>query len=208
MTKVLQIGGAGWSEAPAAEVLSAAQPGLEAGDVLFLPALAFAVEPAEALLFTPAILGSSKNTSYDPASGRLGGTTATGPDAETLRRFIHRFSESAASLVDRLLPAYRGQIARPRELSARRDRRTPRLGGRTTRLHVDGSSGDAVGRPPHSARLQQRESGGARARVADRRRLRSRRAAVRATLRVPLPGRGTSSLVRVIKTPRSPYDDA
>ena len=46
--------------------------------MLFLPDLRFAVEPQEALLFTPSILGSAKNASYDPASGRLGGTTATG----------------------------------------------------------------------------------------------------------------------------------
>src|SRR5258706_5295964 len=139
MTKVQRIDGAGWSEQPPEEVLSAAEPALEAGDVLFLPNLRFAVEPAEALLFTPAILGSSKNASYDPASGRLGGTTASGQDAETLRLFIHRFSESAASLVDRLLPAYRGRIVRRRASF-----RPAEIAGRQsswrkddTRLHVD-----------------------------------------------------------------------
>jgi hypothetical protein len=66
MTKVLRINGVGWSERPAAEAVSAGGSALEAGDVLFLPALPFAVEPSKALLFTPSILGSSKNASYDP----------------------------------------------------------------------------------------------------------------------------------------------
>jgi hypothetical protein len=52
MTKVLQINGVGWSEHPTAETLPGAGPALEGGDVLFLPALPFAVEPSEALLFT------------------------------------------------------------------------------------------------------------------------------------------------------------
>src|SRR4051812_17129610 len=107
MTKVLQISGLGWSGEASAEAAGAALPALEAGDVVFLPDLGFQVETAEALLFTPAILGSSKNASYDPASGKLGGTTAADGDAETLRTFMRRFSESAAGLVDRLFPSYR-----------------------------------------------------------------------------------------------------
>src|SRR4051794_25909765 len=103
MTKVQRIGEVGWTGAASAPAVADAARILESGDVLLLPDLRFDVEPFENVLFTPAILGSSKNASYDPSSGRLGGTTATGPDAETLRRFIHRFSESAASLVGRLL---------------------------------------------------------------------------------------------------------
>ena len=141
-----------------------------------------AVEPTEALLFTPSILGSSKNASYDPASGRLGGTSATGRDAETLRAFIHRFSESAASLVGRLLPAYRDRIARgrasfrPAEIAG-----TPDDVAEGRHAAARGQlSGDAVRRPPHPARVQQREPRGARARVAPRRRLRGGRAPLRA----------------------------
>jgi len=37
----------GWSEAPSSEALAAAGPALEGGAVLFLPDLAFGVEPSE-----------------------------------------------------------------------------------------------------------------------------------------------------------------
>src|SRR5471030_1947916 len=114
MTAVIQTETSTWSEPASESIIVIAGKALERGDLLFLPGLRFEVKPAEALLFTPSILGSSKNASYDPASGRLGGTSAAGQDADTLRRFIHRFSESAASLVGALLPAYRGRIARGR----------------------------------------------------------------------------------------------
>src|SRR3954453_6795116 len=139
MTKVLQINGFGWigaPESPAAETWTRA---LEAGDVLLMPDLRFVVEGAETRLFTPAILGSSKNSSYDPASGRLGGTTAAAADAEMLAAFIRRFSRSATSLVQRLLPAYGDRLVggrasfRPAEIAGRQT--TWRKDD--TRLHVD-----------------------------------------------------------------------
>src|SRR5437660_12501712 len=113
MTKLIRIGKVGWSDPPGSEV-SAAVSELEGGNVLFFPDLGFEVQTQEALLFTPSLLGSAKNASYDPASGRLGGTTATGRDAETLRGFMHRYSESAASLVARLFPGYGDRLARRR----------------------------------------------------------------------------------------------
>jgi hypothetical protein len=182
---------------------------LETGDVLFLPDLRFAVEPAEALLFTPSILGSSKNASYDPASGRLGGTTATGQDAETLRRFIHRFSESAASLVDRLLPTYRGRIVRRRASF-----RPAEIAGRQsswrkddTRLHVDSfPATPSGGRRILRVFSNVNPEGRARAwRLGDDFEAVARRFAPQ--LRAPLPGMGhLLALVRVTKTPRSAYD--
>ncbi len=81
---------AAWT-GPSPQTVEAAGSALEAGRVVFLPTLAFAIRPEEARLFTPAILGSSKNASYDPKNGRLGGTTATGADADLLRGFIARY---------------------------------------------------------------------------------------------------------------------
>jgi hypothetical protein len=209
MTKVLQIGGFSWSETPPAEAVSAAAPALERGDVIFLPELDFGVEPAETVLFTPSILGSSKNASYDPASGRLGGTTAVGRDADALRGFIHRFSESAASLVGRLFPSYRARIAR-----GRASFRPAEIAGRPTswrkddtRLHVDSfpatpSGGRRILRvftnvnpdgKPRAWRV-----GGDFESVAQR---------FANTLSVPLPGSGhLLALLRVTKSPRSAYD--
>src|SRR2546425_721634 len=102
MPNVVTLPAASWGAMPSPDMQASTVAALEAGDVLFLPALAFAVEPREVNLFTPALLGSSKNSSFDPASGRLSGTTATGADAELLRGFIQRFIAAAAELIERL----------------------------------------------------------------------------------------------------------
>lgn len=114
-------------------------PFLEDGVVAFLPSLGFEVQPSERDLFSPAILSSSKNTSYDPASDRVGGTTLTGAPLEQLRGVLSRFSASAASLVDQLLPEYRGRVVRKRASF-----RPAEIAGRQTswrkddtRLHLD-----------------------------------------------------------------------
>lgn len=209
MTRILQISDVEWSGDPSIEAIAAAVPALEAGDLVFLPALRFAVEPAEALLFTPSILGSSKNASYDPASGRLGSTTATGHDADTLRGFIHRFSEAAASLVARLFPAYRDRVTRgrasfrPAEIAGRRT--TWRKDD--TRLHVDSfPATPSGGRRILRVFSNVNPDGRARAwRIGDDFEAVARRFAPQ--LRVPLPGSGhLLALLRVTKTRRSPYD--
>lgn len=203
------MNGVQWSGPASEEAVSAALPALEAGDVLFLPDLRFDVETPEALLFTPAILGSSKNASYDPASGRLGGTTAAGLDAETLRGFLHRFSESASALVRRLLPAYRDCLTR-----GRASFRPAEIAGRQTtwrkddtRLHVDSfPATPSGGRRILRVFRNVNPEGRARAwRLGDDFETVARRFAPQ--LRVPLPGVGRLlALVRVTKTPRSAYD--
>jgi hypothetical protein len=208
MTKILRIE-AEWSEKASIEAVSAAVPALEAGDVLFLPGLRFEVEPSEALLFTPSILGSSKNASYDPASRRLGGTTAAGQDVETLRGFMRRFSESAASLVSRLLPAYGDRLTR-----GRASFRPAEIAGRPTtwrkddtRLHVDSfPATPSGGRRILRVFSNVNPEGRARAwRVGDDFEAVARRFAPQ--LRLPLPGAGhLLALLRVTKTPRSAYD--
>ena len=106
---------------------------------MFFPSLGFEVEADEASLFSPAILSSAKNASFDPRSAQIGGTTIPGPDLERLRRLMTRFSDRAAALVDGLLPAYRGHVER-----ARASFRPAEIAGRAsswrkddTRLHVD-----------------------------------------------------------------------
>ena len=177
--------------------------------MLHLADLGFGVEPVEHVLFTPAILGSSKNASYDPATGRLGGTSASGQDAEILRRFIHRFSESATSLVDGLLPAYRGRIGR-----GRASFRPAEIAGRQTtwrkddtRLHVDAfpatpSGGRRILRVFSNVNPERKPRAW---RLGDDFEAVARRFA--AQLRTPFPGAGhLLSLVRITKTPRSAYD--
>ena len=209
MTNIRRIDGVGWSEHGSNGVADEVSSALEAGDLLFLPSLAFSVEAAEARLFTPSILGSSKNASYDPASGRLGGTSATGQDAEALRGFIHRFSESAASLVGRLLPAYRDRLTR-----GRASFRPAEIAGRETtwrkddtRLHVDSfPATPSGGRRILRVFSNVNPDGRARAwRIGDDFDAVARRFAPR--LRMPWPGSGRLlALLRVTRTRRSAYD--
>jgi hypothetical protein len=194
-----------WDATSKTDVLGA----LEAGRVVFFPALGFEVEPAEAPLFTPAILGGAKNASFDPRTGRLGSTTLAGRDAETLRTFMERFSASTATLVDRLLANYRGAIAQ-----ARASFRPAEIAGRATswrkddtRLHVDSfpatpSGGRRILRVFTNVNPSGRERswrvGGEFEPVARR---------FDAKLRLPWPGSSALlALLRVTKTPRSAYD--
>jgi hypothetical protein len=202
------MGGVSWSEPLPAEVISAAVPDLEGGNVLFLPDLRFEVEAQEALLFTPSLLGSAKNASYDPASGRLGGTTATGAAADTLRGFIHRSANQRHRWSGDVSGLWGSAGAAAGQFPACRDRRPADDLAEGRYADARGQlSGDAVRRPAHPARVQQREpEGRARAwRLGDDFETVARRFAPQ--LRVPLPGVGhLLAMLRVTKTPRSAYD--
>lgn len=112
---------------------------LERGDVVFVRDLAFDIEPRERAIFSPAILSSSKNASFDPRTGKLGGTTLQGPESERLRGLMARFSDSAKAFVERAFPAYASSLER-----ARASFRPAEIAGRQSswrkddsRLHVD-----------------------------------------------------------------------
>jgi hypothetical protein len=112
---------------------------LELGAVLFCPALRFEIEANESSLFSTGILSSAKNASFDPATGRTGGTTLQGAELDRLRGLMARFSDRAAGLVAGLLPRYAGHLRR-----ARASFRPAEIAGRQTswrkddtRLHVD-----------------------------------------------------------------------
>ena len=209
MSEVSNLDRDTWHGAAPDDASAAATASLESGDVLFLPRLRFPVETAEAALFTPAILGSSKNASFDPAAGRLGGTSATGRDAELLTALMHRFSAAAADVVDRILPHYRGQLTR-----ARASFRPAEIAGRQTtwrkddtRLHVDSfPATPSGGRRILRVFTNVNPEGRARAwRIGDDFAAVARRFADR--LRLPIPGSGAMlAVLRVTKTPRSPYD--
>ena len=139
MSQILELHHAGWTEPASPDVTSSATAALERGDVLFFPQLPFTIEAAEAGLFSPAILSSSKNTSFDPSSGRIGGTTLVGDELARLRGVMVRFSDGAAALVGALFPRYRRRMER-----ARSSFRPAEIAGRATswrkddtRLHID-----------------------------------------------------------------------
>jgi 3-deoxy-D-manno-octulosonic acid hydroxylase-like protein len=182
---------------------------VESGDVIYCPRLAFTVEAHERALFTAAILGSAKNASYDAARDRIGGTTLAGAEAATLRGLMHRFSDAANMLVERLFTPYRGAIVR-----ARASFRPAEIAGRVTswrkddtRLHVDAfpatpSGGRRILRVFSNVNPNDRSRVW---RIGDDFEAVARRFSDR--LKVPLPGVGTAlALLRITKTPRSAYD--
>jgi hypothetical protein len=193
------------SHSPAASVA----PLLEQGRVVCLPNLAFAVEPAERSIFSPAILSSSKNTSYDPATDQVGGTSLTGESREQLRAVLRRFSASAASLLAQLVPEYEGRLVKRRASF-----RPAEIAGRQTswrkddtRLHLDAFPTS----PTHGDRILRvfsnvNPEGRARTwRVGEDAEAVIQRFAQ--DLSMPLPGlNALLAAVRLTKSVRSPYD--
>jgi hypothetical protein len=112
---------------------------LEAGHVLWLRTPTFALTPGESPLLSSAVLARGKNVSFDPATGRVGGSALTGEAAGRLRGMLARFSDDAQAVVNGAFPAYRGRIRR-----ARTSFRPIEVAGRAsswrhddTRLHID-----------------------------------------------------------------------
>lgn len=208
MDRICRIAHASWSDAPPPDTARTALTALERGHVLFLPQLAFSV-PEGAGVFSPAILSSSKNSSFDPASGRIGGTTLKGDALDRLRAMMRRFSESAHALVAQLLPTYAGRVQR-----ARASFRPAEIAGRQTswrkddtRLHVDSFPASPVqGRRilrvfsnvNPSGRPRSWRVGGEFEAVAAR---------FAGALSLPWPGSAAVlHMLRVTKTRRTPYD--
>src|SRR5262245_37794353 len=198
-----------WTEVLSHDSAVEALAALERGDILYFPILRFVIDPSEAVLFTPSILGSSKNASFDPATGRIGGTTATGADLGALQSLMRRFSDAAMALVTGVCPAYGARIERRRASF-----RPAEIAGRKTtwrkddtRLHVDSfpatpSGGKRILRVftnvNPEGRARSWRIGGDFEEIASR---------FAPQLRLPWPGSAALlRLLRVTRTTRSPYD--
>ena len=182
---------------------------LEAGDVVWQPHGFFAIHEREGALFSPSVLAGGKNVSFDPATGKVGGSSLAGDLSDVLRGMLARFSDDSHALVARVCPTYAPRLTR-----GRTSFRPVEIAGRAsswrkddTRLHIDAFPATPVqGRRilrvfanvnPHGKARTWRvgDSFGA---VADH---------FAPKLRVPLPGTGALlGLLRVTKTARSPYD--
>src|SRR5262249_8232434 len=103
-----------WSGAAAPGVGDDVAAALEGGDVGFLPRLRFEPSDAELALFSPGIVGASKNVGFDPTTRRLGGTVLAGAARDPLAGMLARFSDAADALVRQMLPSYASRIARGR----------------------------------------------------------------------------------------------
>ena len=112
---------------------------LEAGKVLYFPALGFTPLPEEARLFTPAVRDpNSRNISLD-AAGRLKGASGDALTQAALAAMMTRFRAQAQALLATLCPAYTDALRcgatsfRPSQLETRAQ--SWRADDR--RLHVD-----------------------------------------------------------------------
>jgi hypothetical protein len=139
MPRISPVSHSSWTGPAAPEVSIGAQEGLEAGAVLLLPNLGFVIADSERAIFSPDVLTTSKNVSFDPSKSRLSGTTLTGKEGETLHKVIERFSNQSEALAGALLGGYGGKLQR-----ARASFRPAEIAGRPTswrkddtRLHVD-----------------------------------------------------------------------
>jgi hypothetical protein len=129
-----------WQTPPDREFQERALPALEAGTVLVFPRLSFALLPEEqSFLAECPLSGTRKNISYDPATGKLGGTQLTPPQAAELAALLARFGGDAVAFVRGLLPRYAPHLRqarasfRPAEILGRIS--APRHDDR--RLHTD-----------------------------------------------------------------------
>ncbi len=118
----------------------AAIDGLEAGQLLLFPHLAFALEKAEQRFLNPAFLApKSKNISYSLAHNTVKGATASEEELAILHAMMRRFALSSQGLIEKAFPHYIGHLIvgrtsyRPARVSDRQTsyRKDDRL------LHVD-----------------------------------------------------------------------
>ena len=78
MQALYTIPSAGWNGPFAAQIQEQAIDALEQGKVLFFPDLAFPLEKHETDFLSPQTVRNSKNVSFDPATGKAGGTGVCG----------------------------------------------------------------------------------------------------------------------------------
>ena len=140
MSPIITLDAARWDAPLAPAAAAGATRDLEAGNVLFLPHLKFALGAAEERFLSPQWLaGSAKNVSYDPRVQKLAHTSADGRDREELAAMMARYAAHARQLVLNLCPHYGQHLThgltsfrpvetRGRETSRKKD---------DTRLHVD-----------------------------------------------------------------------
>jgi hypothetical protein len=113
---------------------------LESGKILFLPRLRFDLGADERRFLDPHLSdGKAKNISFDPRTGRVGGTGVADAEREELAVLLRRFGKAAEAFLAGLFPGYAGHLEigraslRPVSIDGRRMsfRRDDRL------LHVD-----------------------------------------------------------------------
>ena len=87
--------------------------GLEDGKVLCFPQLAFELTPAEAQLLNPSLVDPKcKNISLNIDKNRLQGVAEAGNEP-VVKALLERYYQHTHSLIETLLPEYRGKLLEP-----------------------------------------------------------------------------------------------
>lgn len=133
MTAIHPISLATWNGTLPAAEQGVATDALEAGHVLFMPELRFELSEAERAYLNPALVGKSKNVSYDPRSGKLGGLNVATMKLDDLRALMDRFATSARTSRDLAPDLRRRTSSGEDEPAPGRGRGALSRGGRTTR---------------------------------------------------------------------------
>ena len=128
-----------WGDQYPASIQDATVDALEGGSIIVFPNLAFRLEPDELKFLNPGAVHGAKNVSFNPATGKVGGTKVEGPAREQLQALLNRFSRTTAALVRALLTPYASGLQQ-----GRASLRPVEIAGRAsswraddTRLHVD-----------------------------------------------------------------------
>lgn len=137
---VLRVPVERWNGPFAPAIQAAALTALEAGRVIVLPQLPFALETSERILLSAGALDNTrKNISFDPATGTAHGTALAGEEAARLAAMLDRFGRQTQTLIHGLFPRYAPKLER-----ARTSFRPTEIAGRPAaprkddkRLHVD-----------------------------------------------------------------------
>jgi hypothetical protein len=139
MTPIINFGHSDWAAPFSAAEQAAAIEAIEDSGIVIFPHLAFVFAPEEQGLFDEVVAArGAKNVSYN-AAGEIGGVEDAQKNNPALGAMLKRFASSAQSLLDNLLPAYRGQLDegkvsfRPSEVAGR----ASSWRKDDTRLHVD-----------------------------------------------------------------------
>jgi hypothetical protein len=137
--KLFTIESRAWDDVRPPSITDAAVDALEAGSIVFFPNLRFELGQPELKFLDPSSVHGAKNVSFNPATGKVGGTEAQGAALDELRGLLERFSRTTGALVRGLLPSYA-----PGLQHGRASLRPVEIAGRAaswraddTRLHVD-----------------------------------------------------------------------
>lgn len=114
---------------------------LEQGKVLFFPDLRFICSGDEQALLNPALVNpKTKNISFNFNNGELRGTLADMNQQTALKALLQRYAEHSVSLIQHLLPHYRGHLEMGRtslRVVEVAERQAPSYRKDDTRLHID-----------------------------------------------------------------------